>query len=147
MSGCRLKHKANIVLNPTGLKPEANGKAARSITMDDFSFDWREKGPYQPTCIIFTTWQDLNIEGCKILYTDNKWKTNVWMDYLSPNDIIKGFYSQYETIAIPYKIETEVITHSQFHMIWTEAVGKDGYNKDLFRNLYIELYDKCKLII
>ena len=34
------------------------------------------------------------------------------------------------------------LTESQFHTVWTEAVGMEGYNKRLFQNLLESLQDK-----
>jgi hypothetical protein len=34
------------------------------------------------------------------------------------------------------------LTEGQFHTVWTEAVGMEGYNKKLFQNLLKSLQDK-----
>jgi hypothetical protein len=31
------------------------------------------------------------------------------------------------------------LTENQFHTVWTEAVGREGYSKDLFREVLISL--------
>ena len=39
----------------------------------------------------------------------------------------------------------EPLTESQFHTVWTTAVGEDGYDKSFFRKLF-ELLSSKKLI-
>jgi len=39
-------------------------------------------------------------------------------------------------------IKLRKLTEGQFHTIWTEAVGKDGYDKKLFQNILQSLKDK-----
>lgn len=34
------------------------------------------------------------------------------------------------------------LTESQFHTVWTEAVGREGYSKILFRNVLNALYEQ-----
>ena len=39
----------------------------------------------------------------------------------------------------------KALTEEQFHTVWTEAVGRKGYNKEMFRNILVALKEK-KLI-
>lgn len=38
------------------------------------------------------------------------------------------------------------LTEHQFHVIWTAAVGKKGYNKRLFQEVFEELIEEGKVI-
>ena len=39
----------------------------------------------------------------------------------------------------------ESLTESQFHTVWTEAVGREGYNKNLFQEVLIALKNKNRI--
>lgn len=39
-----------------------------------------------------------------------------------------------------------VLSENQFHMVWSHAIGKPGYDKSLFTNLLKELVEK-KIVI
>lgn len=36
----------------------------------------------------------------------------------------------------------EKLTEHQFHTVWTVAVGKVGYNKKMFQNVFEELIER-----
>ena len=38
------------------------------------------------------------------------------------------------------------LTTEQFHCVWTEATGKDGYNKKLFQEVLSSLKDKNQFV-
>ena len=42
--------------------------------------------------------------------------------------------------------KTPPITEHQFHMVWTEAVGEEGYNKKLFQQLLENMKANGKII-
>lgn len=37
------------------------------------------------------------------------------------------------------------LSEAQFHTVWTEAVGLEGYNKRLFQQVYVNLLKKGKI--
>lgn len=44
------------------------------------------------------------------------------------------------------KTEVTTLTEHQFHVVWTAAVGKEGYNKHLFMEVLRELIANGKVI-
>ena len=45
-----------------------------------------------------------------------------------------------------FKMKDTILTEHQFHVIWTAAVGKPGYDKKLFQNIFEELIESGKII-
>lgn len=40
----------------------------------------------------------------------------------------------------------KTLNEGQFHTVWTEAVGMEGYNKKLFQNLLKSLQEKGLIV-
>ena len=68
------------------------------------------------------------------------WDEGCENDTIDPGDLFE------KTINYCYKLESKIaskgLTEHQFHTVWTEAVGRDKYSKELFQNIFVTLKEK-----
>ena len=73
---------------------------------------------------------------------DSTWLKKVLSDASFRTTATLAFEDALRNVLYDGKPPPDTLTERQFHLVWTEAVGRDGYHKPLFQGVLAALKRK-----